>query len=405
MMEPAGPAGADPEFALPRAYLRVGGVTLARHQLALVVAAGCERVACIGRALDHEMIAIQHEVERAGARFHLISGTRALSGLVTASDELLVIADGVVPNAGDAMAVLDDSQSILVLPAETAVPRGYERIDLNSASAGVMLLPGRLVERLTELPPDVEPVSALLRIALQSGVTQKRVPPSVAGEGHWTLIRNEDEAHLAEQGWMERHTRIRGSTPGKALTAFGVRHFGSALLHAGSGSRALTLAAVVLIALSAGTGWFGFTGIALLLCAPAWLAQQAANIVERIQSDALGRQPGFLASTEPFTWLVDTVIGAQLILSDEAAGEPLWRRAFVPFVLFALLALLPRHLPAGWVKWLRDRMVLALLLCGLSAAGALSYGVPALIAAILLASLVFPGGSGVSRKGDELTRA
>lgn len=405
-MEPAGPAGADPESTLPRAYLMVGGATLARHQLAVALAAGCERVACIGRYLDHEMIALQHEVERAGARFHLISGTRALSGLVTATDELLILAEGVVPNPVDAVETLGQTPSVLVLPAETAVPRGFERVDINSASAGLMLLPGRLVERLTELPADVEPVSALLRIALQSGVAQKRVPPSVAENGHWLLVRNEDEAHLAEQAWMERHTSGRGSTPGKAIAAFGVRHFGPALLHAGSGSRALTLAAMVLLVLAAGTGWFGFTTIALLISAPAWLSQQAAIIIERIQSDALGRRPGVLASEAPFTWLLDTVISVQLILSDEAGfGEVLWRRAFAPFVLFALLAFIPRHLPARWASWLRDRMLLALLLCGLSAAGALAYGVPALVAVILLAGLAFPGKTEASEMDQELTRA
>ena len=186
MMEPAS-AG----FDAPRAYLRLGGATLAHHQLALALAAGCERIACLAKAFDPELAALQREAERAGARFHMISGGRALSGLVTASDELLVLGEGVIVSPVDALEMIAQAPAVLVLPAETAVQQGFERIDINHAGAGLMLLPGRLVERLNDLPPDADPASALLRIALQAGINQRMVPQSVINDGRWLLVQHQ----------------------------------------------------------------------------------------------------------------------------------------------------------------------------------------------------------------------
>ena len=388
---------------MPRAFLRRGGATLAPHQLILALAAGCERSACIARALTPEMIALQHEAERAGARFHMISGARALSGLVTANDELLVVGEGLVAAVPDALEAIGGTPVILVLPAETAVPQGFERIDLNQAAAGLMLLPGRLVERLNDLPADAEPASALLRIGLQAGIAQRGIAETTISAGHWLLVRNEEAAHSAELDWMQRHTLGRGKTPGLGLATLIVRRFGAALLHGGSGGKTLTLASYVLMAIAAGAGWFGWNATALGLCAPAWLLHRTGCIIERIQSEALGRRTGILAAEYPFTWIFDAVIGFLLLFGTPyIPGEAMWQRAFAPFMLFGLLSLFTRVLPGRWTPWLADRMLLAILLCGLALASLLAPGVPALAGALLLGGVYIAHRSANS---VEITRA
>ena len=388
---------------MPRAFLRLGGATLAHHQLILALAAGCERIACIARALTPEMIALQHEAERAGARFHMISGARALSGLVTANDELLVVGEGLVAAVPDALEAIGATPVILVLPAETAVPQGFERIDLNHAAAGLMLLPGRLVERLNDLPADAEPASALLRIGLQAGIAQRGIAETTISAGHWLLVRNEEAAHSAELDWMQRHTLGRGKTPGLGLATLIVRRFGAALLHGGSGGKTLTLASYVLMAIAAGAGWFGWNATALGLCAPAWLLHRTGCIIERIQSEALGRRTGILAAEYPFTWIFDAVIGFLLLFGTPyIPGEAMWQRAFAPFMLFGLLSLFTRVLPGRWTPWLADRMLLAILLCGLALASLLAPGVPALAGALLLGGVYIANRSANS---VEITRA
>lgn len=391
MMEPA-----DAGSNQPRAWLRVGGATLARHQLALALSAGCERIVCMARQMEPELIELQHLAERAGTKFHTISGTRALAGLVTAQDEVLVMGDGLVPAPADALDLLSHGPVVLALPAETAIPAGFERIDLNHASADLMLLPGRLVDRLNELPADADPVSSLLRIALQAGVAQRLVPGAVAGSGRWMLIRTEDEAHGAEQRWMDRHTSGEHRSPGQMLAALGVRRYGPALLHAGSGGRAVALGGFVLLVLAGGAAWFGWAAFALALLVPAWLARQSAGIIESIQNDALGAPVSFWAKGGIFGWLLDAVlVGILACAVMPLGGEPLWHRLFAPVMLVGLLRLVGRVEP-GWRGWLGDRSLLALLLCACTLGGILPFAVP-LLAVILLAGGLFAGSIGITR--------
>ena len=398
MMEPA--QAGNP---MPRAFLRLGGVTLAHHQLLVALAAGCERIACVAKALDADLIALQHAAERAGARFHMISGPRGLSGLVTANDELLVFADGLVPATNEAVDLIGQTPVVLVMPAESAVPLGYERIDLNHAAAGVMLLPGSLAERLNDLSPDVEAGSALLRIALQAGTTQRLVPQSTISSGHWLLIRNEDQAHGAEMDWMDRHTSGRGKSPGLAIATFAVRSFGPALLHAGSGGRTLALASFLLLAMVAGLGWFGWFTVAVGMCAPAWILHKTASIIEHIQSDALARKQGVLAAEKLFGGLFDAVLGGTLIFAASyVPGEALWQRAFAPFMVFGLLRVITRGIGERWSGWASDRMLLSIVLSSLCFAGWLAVGLPAL-ATVLLLIIIFASPSAIAPDG--ITRA
>ncbi|MFM5906875.1 MAG: hypothetical protein ACKOPO_04715 [Novosphingobium sp.] len=385
MMDPA-----SPDRDSPRAYLRLGGATLAHHQLALALAAGCERIACLARALDPELIALQHEAERAGARFHMISGARALSGLVTASDELLVMAEGVVTAPSDVIPLVSQSPTVLVLSAEAAVPAGFERIDLNHAGAGIMLLPGRLVERLNDLPPDAEPVSALMRIALQAGVSQRLVPQAISNSGRWLLVRDEVQAHAAEDEWMDRQTAGLGHSPGLGIAAWLVRRYGTALLHAGSGARAAGLISLALLAMAGGAAWLGWPSVGLGLCAPAWLLQRAGGIIAGVQRDSLGIEQDLLARSVPFGWLVDFVIVSLLVVAlPDVLGVPIWQKAFPAVALIGLMRLIPAIVGGSIGPWLEDRMLLSIGLAVFAGLGLLPFVLPGASLILIASGLAF----------------
>ncbi|MEJ6008967.1 hypothetical protein [Novosphingobium aquae] len=393
MMEPAS-AG----FDVPRAYLRLGGATLAHHQLALALAAGCERIACLAKAFDPELAALQREAERAGARFHMISGGRALSGLVTASDELLVLGEGVIVSPVDALELIAQAPAVLVLPAEAAVPQGFERIDINHAGAGLMLLPGRLVERLNDLPPDADPASALLRIALQAGISQRMVPQSVSNDGRWLLVQDEAQAQAAEDRWMDRQTSGLGHSLGMGLAAWLSRRFGAAMLHAGSGGSATGIAGLTLLAMAAGSAWLEVPTLGLALLGAAWLVQRVGTIITGAQADSLGLGRGMLSRPEPFGALLDIVlVGVLIAVPSLVPGEPTWLRAFAPLVLIGLLRLLSQVLAERFSAWFEDRLLLALALAALGLAGLLPYAVPGLSIVLIVAGII------LSRRRGELT--
>lgn len=405
MMEPARAGDST-----PRAFLRVGGANLARHQLSLVLAAGCERVVCVARDFGPDLIALQHEAERGGARFQVIAGARGLTGLVTAADEVLVMAEGLLPITGDALRLLDGPPAVLVQPAEAGIPAGYERIDLNHASAGLMFLPGRLVDRLTELPADADPASALLRIALQAGVTQRSVPDEVRLGGRWLMVRTEDEADHAEESWMARHTSGGGATPGSLLARLLVRQFGPALLHDGSGANGLAITAMVLAFVGFAAAWFGYVVLGLGFAGVGWVIGRAAALLARIQRETLSLRSNYPFRQLVFDGLFDTLLVAMLVLALPALpGELLVQRCFAPVVLIGLVRLLPRGFAAAWTVWAEDRLVLVLVLAVLVLGQVLEPGLPALVAALLLAGLVLPRDKSAAiapqSAADRLTRA
>src|SRR5690606_40835190 len=96
-----------------------------------------------------------------------------LLGAVRADDELLALAPGLLPEAADALEGLGKRKGVLVLPAGPGVAAGFERLDLNRAWAGALVVGGAQVELLSDLPPDIEPTSALVRIALQARLPER----------------------------------------------------------------------------------------------------------------------------------------------------------------------------------------------------------------------------------------
>lgn len=369
----------------PRGALRVGGVSVAFEQLVLVLSLGCERIFCLAGRMTPEIAALQHEAERAGARFQLIPGPHGLLGQVTATDEVIALADGLFASVPDAASLLEPGAVVLVQQADAGIDAGFERVDAELASGGALRIPGRLVERLADLPHDCDTFSALLRIALQAGVAQKPLPAG-QGEGFWTLLHDEAQAHALEPLWIRRRIRhSRPFNPTRGLARVLVRGFGPALLHAGSGSRFVMGGAAVLLVLAFGLGWLGWPGAALAPLALAWLLAEATVVLKLIEADRVLPPGRGIPWHRLFGWSVDAVLALLLAWSlPVAGGEDLPARLFPPVMMVAMLRILPRLFNQPWTAWLEDRALLAILF-GLSllagVAAPVVYGTALLLAA------------------------
>ena len=387
MLAPAGDTAGR-----PRAFLRIGPASLARFQLSLALALECQRIVCIAREMSPELAELQHLAERTGARFHLISGPRALSGLVTANDEVVVIADGLLAPVDGAVTLLEGRHAVVVQPVESGISLGFERIDLDNAAAGLMRIPGRLIERLQELPADCDVASALTRIALQAGIEQRYLPVEARDGLRWKLIRNDTEAHAAEAGWIGVH--LDGDGPlsaGTALARFAVRRFGPAILHAGSGGNIVVICAGLVEILALGIGWAGFPASALLLCALAWITRRAAAQLLAIESESLVVP----AAGWPRLKLFDAALDISLIaiIVWNTALFPMsspWHRGFAPLLLVCMVRLLPRITEGRWAVWLADRSLLALVLAIAAGTGLLDQAPAALAAGLGLIAALWP---------------
>jgi hypothetical protein len=389
-------ATADDAPDMPLGALSLAGRSLAERQLDLALALGCERIVCVSGGIDRQLLALQHRVEAAGAQFNIVNGPRQLLGLIGASDELVVIADGLLLAPDEAQTALAGGAGVLVLGVEAGVVAGFERIDLNYAWAGVLAMPGRLVERLAELPPDCDAIAGLLRIALQGRVPRRVLPEAVLADERWALIRTRQQVAELGSGWFRRHAAAPDwRAPGRALARLAVRHFGGRLLERSFRPEWLSGLGLVSVAAGVATAWVGVSMAALALLVAGWLLGEGGTALAALAQAGLGGRARPQRLRTAAGWLLDCGLVAILALS--LAGT--WpERLFAPLMLTGLARVAARAIPARWACLAEDRAVLALALIAAAGFGVLLPAIEVLALALLALLL------GLSRRTKQLTQ-
>jgi len=385
-VDPAGdggaPGGENPGF------LPIAGHSIARHQLGLALALGATRIVVHAEMLSAEAVEIQHVAEQRGARFHIITAARALVPLVSAEDELIVFAEGFLAMPEDARRILEEAPGVLALPVEAGTAAGFERIDINHAWAGTMRMPGRVVAGLGDIPPEWNPVAALLRLATQARLPLRAVPQALLDTGRWRLVRTEADAHAAENDWLAQHTAAdHVRSPGEWLAVQAVRRIGPALLHARTRPWAITVAAVLLVFLALGAAWWGWAGLAFALLGLGWVVLQAARMLARVEQDSLIEPSGRLRGGAWFAPLLDGALVATCAwrANGAATAQTAW---FPPLVLVLIIWLFPVVLrDFRRTAWLCDRLLVALALLVVGLFVPLETGVRLMVLALLATAL------------------
>lgn len=373
--------------ALARASLAFGGCTIAERQLDFALAWGAERIVCLAAGLDPKVMELQRAAEGDGARFNLISGAQAMLGLVAAEDELLVLADGLLPLSQRALEALERGRTVLLLEAEAGVAAGFERVDLNHAWAGALAVPGSLVERLGALPPDIEPVSALLRIALQARIPERLLPEAVLGSGSWSLAGGPGQMAQREAAWLGAQLpAVSGFAPGRWLVRGAVSRTGANLLRRGTRPALFGIAAGVLGAGGVAAAWQAWPVAGLLLAGLGWLAGEAAGGLRAIARAGIRRKEGPAWPWATLGWGIDAAFVAILAFAS-ALSVP--HALFAPLALLGLLRIAPRLVEGASSAALSDRALLAIVLAIAAAAGGLDATVQVL-AILLLALFLAP---------------
>lgn len=346
-----------------RASIEFAGRSIALRQLDLALALGCERIICLADHLHQPLLPLQHRCEAAGARFHVVTGPRPLVALLRATDELLVLAEGLLPLEKSAFEQLSKHGGVLVLPAETGIPAGFERVDINHAWAGALSMPGRLVERLAELPPDCDVVGSLLRVALQSRVQEIQLPDAVLAEGRWPLVMRREQAAALEPSWLRRHLpQASGFSPFSFLAKTLLSLFGVSLLRAGKRTGAY-LALAPILALGGVALGLGFSPmLGFLLAVLSFIAAQLASGLYRLEAASRGEGAGQPLFERVQAWLLDGCLAAITAYAVQAGQGGLGNGIFAGIALIALLRLLAMILSASWTSLANDRGVLGLAL-------------------------------------------
>ncbi|MBO9517379.1 MAG: hypothetical protein J7493_04870 [Porphyrobacter sp.] len=354
--------------------LLVAGKSVAERQLEFALAAGCERIIALGSLPD--VIALRHAAEDAGAQFLAVGNSHGLLGTIRAADELMVIAPGLLPDERAALPVLAKSNVVLVLPATSGVAAGFERIDLERAWAGAAVVPGGLVERLAELPADVEVTSALLRVALQSRVPEARLSDRAITDGSWVIVESGD-AEAVGQAWLDRRLNANAS---QGLSAFlvgkALRPLAPWFLERKQSFAGLAAGAVALLVGAVTASWFGYAPLGLLLVVlGALVIQLALGLLPLL--DGRFRPPQRRASL-----ILPALVDVALIVCSVLAIEGTWlHRLFPPAVLLASLYL---RAPEGMPRLAHAVGDRALIAAVFAVASVFGYSEPSIMAAGLL---------------------
>jgi len=375
------------------ATICLAGKSLVQRQIDFALAAGAERVILLAEGNCPEEIAVRRQAERAGVKLQTIGSARGLLGVLRATDELLVLAPGLLAEAAEAVDLLGKGNSVLVLPAAQGVAAGFERIDLNRAWAGALVVPGALVERLAELPPDIETAAALLRIALQATVPERRLPDSLLAAGSWTMFAPTDDIAAAEKAWLERHaTSVTRDRPTPWLASLVLQRAAFSLLERDRSFALLLVASVVLLCAAVGFTALEFASVGFALLAVGALAAEIAAGFARLAAiPALSGRGLALPSS-----LMPVLVEATLALCGMLAIDQDWlHRLFPPLVLFGLLRALKPLRWHGLAGLAGDPVVLAL---SLAVASAFGWAEPAIMV-FAMALIVLQAAQSLGKRG------
>ena len=352
----------------------IAGRSVPERQLEFALALGAKTLILQGNGALPDALALRQSAERAGARVAVINDARALSGLVSASDDLLVLQPGLLPSARKAPAMAGADPHIMVLPGDLARPGGFERIDLQRAWAGAMVVPGGLVEGLHELGDGVDAPSGLLRLALQYGVKELAVPLEWLDSEAWA-IASPGRGDALSQSWIDRALApVTAFTPARWIGRWLVRTAAPRIGGRRHAALASAFASGMLAAGAVALAWYGYAWTAFILTGLSAIAAWSAIAMRRLLAmpfGAMGRI-GFAR------WLPDIALFACGFLAIEGTWN---ERIFPPLVLFIALRRQPAHFERVWLRLLRDRLIIALSIAGFAALGLPAKGV--MLAALL----------------------
>lgn len=357
-----------------RAALPLAGRSVIAWQAALLHSLGAERILCLTETPTPEIIELQHSLEEQGVQFHALKNFAAIPALVRGEDDLVILADGLVPEPAVVRAVLGGEESlaraVATIPADHPLaaeyPEDFERIDAVRHWAGVLAMRGAAVQHLADFPDDADAVSLLLRLALQAGTPQRELAARELVPESWLLAGSAGAVTRHEEALIARAAPPADwRAPGIALASALVRR----IVPRGLAQGALFAggAGLVLLLLGVMAAAFGFGATGLGLAVPGAFAIQVSAAFAALAARLRREAPQAVAM---MTGSRDFLIGSALWFA--LAPFPVWQPlATLGPVIIALTAVVARRGDTPLAAIAADRATLLLLLALAAAFGLL----------------------------------
>jgi hypothetical protein len=174
-----------------RALLPLAGGTLIEYQARCMAAAGASPLIVL---VERIPVALNDAFERLRGEAIVVipvsDGNEAASRF-EAGSELLLLADGMVPDMGDLGQLLEAGGAAVLTVPDTEEHARFERIDSNHRWAGLARVDSGMLGATAAMLGDWDLQSTLLRRAIQAGA---RLVPSSTGEGRGPFLAADEEA-------------------------------------------------------------------------------------------------------------------------------------------------------------------------------------------------------------------
>lgn len=195
---------ADGALAAGRAF---AGATVLEHQARRALRAGATRLVVLAEAPHPTLTAIVQRLRRDALPTELATSISDAADRIHPDEPVLIVADGVLAPEHEIARVAAATPPALLTVADLPGRDLFERIDASVRWAGVALLQGQLLRDTAEMVGEWDPLSVLLRRAVQIGAA--RIAMEEGAEESLPII-----AH-APQGLVGMERRLVAATRGQ----------------------------------------------------------------------------------------------------------------------------------------------------------------------------------------------
>lgn len=291
-----------------RALVPLAGAPLIEHQVRRAIAAGAGQALLIVENVPPELADVVGRLRRDGVRVGTVEDIGAAADALQADVAVLLIADACLPEIELCAEVAEAPVPALAVLPDAPAHAHNERIDASSRWAGVALIDGHRVQETAAMVGSWDPVSTLLRRAVQEGATKvpvQSMPP--------VLMLDAARRESAEQEIVEAARRPGRDWPEHLL--FGALEERALPLLLERRIDAAALAAAALLLGSAGAvaaplGWLRFALALLLLAGP---VRAVAGRLARVRDRPM-----------PLAHLLDPLLAGAATVAVLGLGWRLW---------------------------------------------------------------------------------
>ena len=335
--------------------ISAAGEPILAHQITALRRAGISKFLIEVDSVSGSLLAMADRLIQSGCEVNFVRSIQDILGKLGNSDMVIVQAESIYVAQDLLLELLSQNRAIIATVDGRDENKAFERMDLNTRWAGLVIAPITTVSRIGELPDGWSMTSSLLRQAMQDNVAQHALKQTEIQNGR---LRRIVSAADAENLVVELMAERAGSEPGLIETQLFsplAAKVASALWHV-KARTAYSDAVTVLLGFAsvglAGAGW-------ITAAAGAGIAGIFGNSVRlALGNEQADNGPSRMIS--PILWLF---LGTALIWAAGADAYQTSDGVFAGGVILGL-AVLARHLrlPEWARKGLQSPALIAALL-------------------------------------------